>query len=106
MNQLPRHLFALFPRKSVCQDATKIIEPKLDDTPRAFVAAVALKKKILLSSKFSRIPGRHVARNFEWGGQTTIKPQHLDIYCPLFVKHHPQKVYFSGAFILNNYVQI
>jgi len=24
----------------------------------------------------------------------------------LFLKHHPQKVDFSGAFILNNYVQI
>ena len=32
MNQLPWHLFAKPPRKSVYQDAAKIIEPKLDDT--------------------------------------------------------------------------
>jgi len=32
MNQLRRYLFALSPRKSVCQDAAKIIEPELDDT--------------------------------------------------------------------------
>jgi len=36
MNQLPRHLFAHPPRKSVCQDAAKIIEPKLDDTQCGF----------------------------------------------------------------------
>ena len=86
MNQLPRHLFALFPRKSVCQDATKIIEPKLDDTPRAFVAAVALKKKILLSSKFSRIPGRHVARNFEWGGANNNQASTFRYILPLVCK--------------------
>jgi len=44
-------------RKSLCQDATKIIEPKLDGTPCGCHAAVALKKKFLLSWKFSRIPG-------------------------------------------------
>jgi len=33
MSQLPRHLFTKPPRKSICQDAAKIIEPKLDDTP-------------------------------------------------------------------------
>ena len=36
MNQLPRHLFAQSPRKSVCQDAAKIIEPKLDNTQCGF----------------------------------------------------------------------
>jgi len=36
MNQLPRHLFAKPPRKSVPQDAAKIIEPKLDDTQCGF----------------------------------------------------------------------
>ena len=36
MNQLPRHLFAKPPKKSVCQDSAKIIEPKLDDTQCSF----------------------------------------------------------------------
>jgi len=36
MNQLPRHLFAWSPSKSVCQDAAKIIEPKLDHTQSGF----------------------------------------------------------------------
>jgi len=36
MNQLPRHLCAWSPRKSVCQDVAKIIEPKLDDTQCGF----------------------------------------------------------------------
>ena len=36
MNQLPRHNFAKTYRKSVCQDAAKIIEPKLDDTQCGF----------------------------------------------------------------------
>jgi len=36
MNQLPRHLFALFPWKSVRQDATKTAEPKLGDTQGGF----------------------------------------------------------------------
>jgi len=34
--QLPRHLFAQSPRKSVCQDVAKIIEPKLDNTQCGF----------------------------------------------------------------------
>ena len=36
MNQIPRHLFAKPPRKSACQGATKIIEPKLDDIQCGF----------------------------------------------------------------------
>jgi len=36
MNQLLGHLFAKPPRKSVCQDSAKIIEPKLDDTQCGF----------------------------------------------------------------------
>ena len=36
MNQLLRHLFAQSPRKSVCQDGAKIIEPKQDDTQCCF----------------------------------------------------------------------
>jgi len=36
MNQLQVHFFASPPRKSVCQDATRIIEPKLDDTQCGF----------------------------------------------------------------------
>ena len=36
MNQLPRHLFAKPPRKSVCQDAAEITETKLDDTQFGF----------------------------------------------------------------------
>jgi len=31
------------------------------------------------------------------GGQATIKSQHLNISCPLILKHHPQNVPFSGA---------
>jgi len=31
IEQLPWHLFAQSPRKSVCQDVAKIIEPKLDN---------------------------------------------------------------------------
>jgi len=46
MDQLPRHLFALFPRKIVCQDATKIIEPKLDDTQCGFCRGRSTKEKI------------------------------------------------------------
>ena len=46
MNQLPWHLFVLFPRKSVCQDATKIIEPKLDDTQCGFCRGRSTKEKI------------------------------------------------------------
>jgi len=57
MNQLPQHLFAKSPRKSVCQDAAKIIEPKLDDTRAIFVAAVALQNRFPLFNKFSRNPG-------------------------------------------------
>jgi len=38
MNQLPRHLFAKPPRKSVCQDAAEIIAPKLDDTQCVFLS--------------------------------------------------------------------
>jgi len=45
MNQPPRHLFALFPRKSVCQDATKIIESKLDDTQCGFCLGCSTKEK-------------------------------------------------------------
>jgi len=30
-------------------------------------------------------------------GQTTTKPQYLNIYTPLFFYHHPQNVPFSGA---------
>jgi len=36
MNQLPRNLFGKPPRKSVRQDAAKIIEPKLDDIQCCF----------------------------------------------------------------------
>jgi len=36
MNQLPRHLCAKPPRKSVWQDSAKIIEPSLDDTQCGF----------------------------------------------------------------------
>ena len=36
MNQLPRHLFAKPPRKSACQEAAKIIEPKMNDTQCGF----------------------------------------------------------------------
>jgi len=36
MNQLPQLPCAKSPRKGVCQDAAKIIEPKLDDTQRVF----------------------------------------------------------------------
>jgi len=36
MNQLPGHLFAKPPRKSVCHNAAKIMEPKLDDTQCGF----------------------------------------------------------------------
>ena len=36
MKKLPRHLFAKPPKKSVCQDAAKVIEPKLDDTQCGF----------------------------------------------------------------------
>jgi len=36
MNQLPRHLFTEPPKGSACQDAAKIIEPKLDDTQCGF----------------------------------------------------------------------
>jgi len=57
MNQPPRHLFALFPRKSVCQDATKKLNQSWMIPRVVFVAAVILKKQFLLSSKFSRIPG-------------------------------------------------
>jgi len=46
MSQLPRHLFAKPPRKNVCQDAAKIIEPKLDDTQcGVFVAVFAAQNK-------------------------------------------------------------
>jgi len=46
MYQLPQHLFALFPRKSVCQDATKIIEAKLDDTQCGSCCVCSTKEKI------------------------------------------------------------
>jgi len=36
INQLPLHLFAKPPRKNVCQDAAKIVEPNLDDTQCGF----------------------------------------------------------------------
>jgi len=36
VNQLPRHLFAKPARKSVCQNAAEIIEPKLDDAQCGF----------------------------------------------------------------------
>ena len=58
------------------------------------------------SNKFRICQSRHVARNFDRGGQKTTKSQQSNIYFPLFLKHHPRKVHFSGAFILNNYVQI
>ena len=58
MNQLPRYLFASPPRRSVWQDAAKIIEPKLDDNPGAvFVAEVALQNKFPLSRNFREILG-------------------------------------------------
>jgi len=46
MNQLPRHLFAKPPRKSVCQDAVKIIEPKLDNTQCGFCRSRSTAKQI------------------------------------------------------------
>jgi len=54
MNQQQLDLFRKPPRKSVRQDAAKIIEPKLNDTQCGFVAAVALQKKFLLTRKFSK----------------------------------------------------
>ena len=36
INERPRHRLAKPPRKSVCQDAAKIIEPKLDDAQCGF----------------------------------------------------------------------
>jgi len=36
MNQLPQLPYAKSPRKSGCQEAAKIIEPKLDDTQCGF----------------------------------------------------------------------
>ena len=47
-----------FVSQEECQDATKIIEPKLDDTPCSFCRDHSTKEKILLSSKFLRIPGK------------------------------------------------
>jgi len=47
-----------FVSQEECQDATKIIEPKLDDTPCSFCRGHSTKEKILLSSKFLRIPGK------------------------------------------------
>jgi len=52
MNQLPRHLFGLFPRKRVYQDATKIIEPKLDDTQCGFCRGRSTKKISTLQQIF------------------------------------------------------
>jgi len=57
MNQLPRHLFAKPPRKSVCQDAAKTVEPKLDDTQCGFRRGRSTTEQFPLSSKFSRNPG-------------------------------------------------
>jgi len=51
-----------------------------------------------------RIWGRHVARNFDGGANNNEVSTYI---MPLvFLKHHPQKVHFPGAFILNNHVQI
>jgi len=55
MNQL--HPFAKPPRKSVCQDAAKIIDPSWMIPGAVFVVAVALQNKFSLSSKVSRNPG-------------------------------------------------
>ena len=58
MNQLPRHLFAKSPRKSVCQDAAKTIEPKLDNTKCGFRRGRSTTEQISTLSKFSRNLGR------------------------------------------------
>jgi len=46
MNQLPRHLFAKPPKKSVCYDAAKIIEPKLDYTQCGFCRGCSTTEEI------------------------------------------------------------
>ena len=48
---------------------------------------------------------RHVARNLD-GGENNNEVPTFKHKMPLVLKHLPQKLHFSGAFILNNYVQI
>jgi len=56
MNQPPRHLFAKPRKKSVCQDAAKVIEPKLDYTQCGFRRGRSTTEQISTLSKFSRNP--------------------------------------------------
>ena len=46
MNQLLGHLLAKPLRKSVCQDAAKIFEPKLDDTQGRFCRGHSITEQI------------------------------------------------------------
>jgi len=51
MNQLPGNLFEP-PRKSVCQDAVKIIEPKLDEIQCGFRRGRSTTKQISTLQQF------------------------------------------------------
>jgi len=46
MNQLQRHLFNKPRRKSVCQDAAKVIQPKLDNTQYGFRSGCSTTEQI------------------------------------------------------------
>ena len=46
INQLPRHIFAKPPRKSVCQDAAKIIEPNCHSTANFRVILGACQERL------------------------------------------------------------
>ena len=57
MNQPPRHLFSKPPNGSACQDAAKIIEPKLDDTQCGFRRGRSTTEQIFTPAKFREILG-------------------------------------------------
>jgi len=40
------------------------------------------------------------------GGANNNEVSTFKYILPLVFKHHPEKVHFSGAFILNDYIQI
>ena len=75
MNQPPRHLFAKSPKQSVCQDAAKIIESKLDDTQCGFRRARSTTEQISTLQKIfekSREPAKNLHTCFADLGKVYI----------------------------------